>query len=167
MALIGLRIVMTRRKGVFTAGGAAGFRPGRAIRAACAACAAGSLLLQGCASMNVGYEAETTVWPADRPGEYIVAFRIYEKPAAGADRLVSSPRITVEEGRPGEVTLGDEHSSIKCGALVGKSGAGAKATVRVRIMRGDRKVWTARQTVTFSSGPDTVQPDGNPASSFN
>jgi hypothetical protein len=104
-------------------------------------------LLQGCAAIGVGYEADTRVWPSDSAGEYIVAFDIYESLIAGGSRLVSSPRLKVRDGCQGEVTLGDEHSSLKCSALVTSSTNGTKAAIRVRIKTGDRKEWTARQTV--------------------
>jgi hypothetical protein len=110
--------------------------------------------------LNVGYEAETRVWPSGNQGEYMVAFNIYENLIANGERLVSSPRLKVREGCEGEVTLGDEHSSIKCGALVRRAEKGITAVVRVRIKNGDKKVWTARQTVVFTENP-SGEPGGS------
>ena len=111
---------------------------------------AGSVLLQACAVLNVGYEAETQITPSDRPGEYIVQFNITENFAAGGSRLVSAPRLRLREGSEGEVTLGDESSSLKCGALVRREEKGITATTSVRIKRGNRRVWTAQQAIVLT-----------------
>lgn len=111
---------------------------------------AAAVLMSGCVALSTGYEAQTSVWPSDKAGEYIIAFSIYENLAAGGERLVSSPRIKVKDGSEGEVTLGDKHSSIKCSALVRSGDKGTTAAVRVRIEQGDKKVWTSRQTVMFT-----------------
>jgi hypothetical protein len=77
-------------------------------------------------------------------------FNIYENLIGNRQFLVSSPRLKVREGREGEVTLGDELSSIKCGALIQRGVNATTATVHVRIERGDRRIWTTRQTVVCS-----------------
>jgi len=106
-------------------------------------------LASGCAAIRVGYEAETRVIPDG--GEFVVEFNISENLAGGKSRLVSSPRLRLSEGGKGEVTIGDDHSSLKCTALVQRTAGGTRAMTRVRIRKGDREVWTAQQTMAVGA----------------
>jgi type II secretory pathway component HofQ len=112
----------------------------------------------------VGYEAEATVIPDARTGHYEVRFRVMDSPAVGEPKVLSEPRLLVSEGQKGEIFIGDERSSVKCGATIERHDGGLTATTRVRIQEGHRRVWVSRQTMDLREGlPTTTVKPSAPA----
>jgi hypothetical protein len=109
-------------------------------------------LVSGCATGRAGYEADATVIPDAKAGHYEVRFRVLDSPLVGEPRLLSEPRLLISEGQKGEIYIGDERSSVKCGALIERKDGGLVATTRVRIEEGRRCVWVCRQTLDLRGG---------------
>jgi len=107
-------------------------------------------ILTGCASSKVAYRSKATLTPAPEAGQFDVAFVIEDIADPANPTVVSSPRLRLLKGKKGNMSVGDDNSSIVCTALVDDASGQPEARTIVSIKKNGKEIWSDTQTVAVS-----------------
>jgi len=107
-------------------------------------------ILTGCTSSKVAYRSKATLTPATEAGLFDVAFVIEDIADPANPTVVSSPRLRLLKGKEGNMSVGDDNSSIVCTALVDDASGKPEARTTVSIKKNGKEVWSDTQTVAVS-----------------
>jgi hypothetical protein len=106
----------------------------------------------GCQTAGPVYRTQTTVKPADTPGQYLVEMKL-SKTSGGKTSLLSAPRLLVAEDQPATVEVGDEQgqNGIRVDIKVSRTGQGPRALIETQVKEKGKVVWTSKETVPVTS----------------
>jgi len=107
-------------------------------------------LLAGCSSSRPVYRSKAVVSRAKGPNLYHVAFVLEDVSDPGAPKVVTCPRITVQKGKEGTISIGDDRSAIVCTAIVDNTSGGPQAKTMVCFEENGQVVWSESKTVTVA-----------------
>jgi hypothetical protein len=109
--------------------------------------AVAGMVLGVCMTARAGYRTEAAVTPGAEPHQYVVQFKITDVAKDGKGRVLSAPKIVVNAGKEGTVTVADEgeQSGLFCTALVKETEGGIEAVTAVTLKeKGTEKLSTVQ-----------------------
>ena len=130
-------------------------------RAAQLIAATALVVLAGCRTAEVAYDADAIVSPDPNvPNQYIVKMRII-KIVPGADpEIIWQPEFLTLKDHLASFSLDGDGHQVKCTTLVSDEKDGVMATIFVSVKERGRSAKSGRQTVKVANNPSPGEAEG-------
>ncbi len=119
------------------------------------------VVLAGCQTAGVAYEADATVSPDMRvPNQYIVKVRIMKIVPEAGPEIIWQPEFLTLKDHLASFSLDREGHHVKCTALVSDEKEGVMATIFVSVKERGKSAKSGRQTVKVANNPPPGEGEG-------
>ena len=110
------------------------------------------LMLGGCATAPHSYRTDVKVSPTASPHQYKVDFNLAEVGPDGAATTMSSPSITLNAGKEGQISVCDdqEKDGLFCKALVKENKDSVEVSTRVMLKAKGRETFNSAQSMVVT-----------------
>jgi len=112
------------------------------------------VVLAGCQTAEVAYEADAQVSPDTRiPNQYIVKMRIMKIIPGAEPEIIWQPEFLTLKDHLASFSLDGDGRQIKCTALISDEKDGVTATIFVSVKERGKTAKSGRQTVKVADNP--------------
>ena len=112
------------------------------------------VVLAGCRTAEVAYEADAKVSPyMGVPNQYIVKVRIMRIVPGAEPRIIWQPEFLTLKDHLASFSLDRDGHNVKCTALVSDEKDGVMATIFVSVKERGKSAKSGRQTVKVANNP--------------
>jgi hypothetical protein len=120
------------------------------------------VVLAGCRTVEVAYEAEAKVTPdPDVPNQYIVKMRIMKIALDVEPQIIWQPEFLTLKDHLASFSLDRDGHQVKCTAIVSDEKEGAMATIFVSVKERGKSAKSGRQTVKVANNPPPGDAEGS------
>ena len=119
------------------------------------------VVLAGCRTAEVAYEADAKVSPyPEVPNQYIVKVRIMKIVPGAEPELIWQPEFLTLKDHQASFSLDRDGQQVKCTALVSDEQEGVIATIFVSVKERGKSAKSGRQTVKVANNPPPGEVEG-------
>lgn len=130
-------------------------------RAARLIAATALVVLAGCKTAEVVYEADAQVSPdTEVPNQYIVKVRVMKMIPGAEPEIIWQPEFLTLKDHLASFSLDGDGHQVKCTALVSDEKDGVTATIFVSVKERGKSAKSGRQTVKVVNNPPPGEGEG-------